>query len=190
MKNSILAKSWQILLVIVMILTLFGCSDLDIQIESSTQATLAPTDNPVLTPTPTLAPTIYSPGDMVTISTEMGTYIFTVVEVKLLPPYSDARPAVYQVVYQYENIDFGAGEQIFLYIDENDLQVKDDQGFVLSPMHTAWNGDWMESKNLVPSEKCLSKMTYTIINDSSQYLDITFGRLKEQNAFFRVPITN
>ncbi len=134
-------------------------------------------------------PIAYSANEKINVSTENGGYVFSVIEAKILPPFRNAREAVYQVTYQYENIDFGKNDEKLL-IEGRDLKIKDDQGFVLSAMSSAWDGDWSDGKELVRGEKCLSKMTYVIVNEESKYLDITFDHLENQNSFIRVPVAN
>lgn len=129
---------------------------------------------------------IIKDGEFAHIETEWGNYKFGVVNATILPE-EEYRDAVYQVSWEVQNESFDDGSD-GLCINEDELVITDSNGYVISQMSLAWDGEWVnEDVCIIPGEKCITKFTYEINDDECIYLDV---RLKAQGLTFRIDIEN
>lgn len=138
----------------------------------------------------------YEIGESVEVTDERGTYYFSIVEAKILPPKEDCRDSVLQISWEVKNKDFNGWEKDasgnvidegFVCVDYLSLKVKDGNNYVLPPMSSGWDGDWISEVKLYHGENGIFSHTF-IINDTSKldYVYVDFVRLDKE---FRVNVT-
>lgn len=129
----------------------------------------------------------YEVGEMVELKNDTGTYKFSVLGAKILPA-TEARKKVLQISYTFENIDFNGVANIngvdikgIVNVDQSALKVKDENGYILSPMNSAWGDDWKSSKPAAFGEKCIAKYTFILEEDSKiENTFVSFSRLDKE----------
>lgn len=119
---------------------------------------------------------LYENGELATIETESGTYIFGVTDALITKrPPNQGGEQMYKITYVIENKDFdmGSGEGVGLYPD--DLVVKDSNGNKCNPFTEYYPDEMVNTyDNTKPGGKTEKIASYKVEDASSEYLTIEF----------------
>lgn len=131
---------------------------------------------------------ILKKGESAYVETEYGSYIFRVTNVTVIQPDKYHDTSLYQIFWEYENIDFGKNEDVYLQISDWDLHVVDSDGYIVSNRDIFYEGDASnrEGIHLNPNEKCKAYSVFNINNEECTYLDISI--LEREGTTFRIYI--
>ena len=112
---------------------------------------------------------------LVRIDTDYGSYVFSVTGVKMVPAGDDSDKKLYQITWEYENIDFGADGSTVLSIPESALRIMDSDGYLVGHRSTFQDGEAsnITDVNLKPGEKCKAYCVFDINNEECEYLTVS-----------------
>lgn len=106
------------------------------------------------------------------IDSEYGSYLFAVTSVKIISSVDDEK--VYQISWEYENIDFGVNNNSYVELPAEALVVTDSDGYKVTERRTFQEGETLnrEGIKLYAGEKAKAYSVYNINNESCEYLTI------------------
>lgn len=106
------------------------------------------------------------------IDSDYGSYLFAVTGVKIVSSADGEK--VYQISWEYENIDFGAKDNSYVSLPADALVITDSDGYKVGARSTFQEGETLNQEGipLYSGEKCKAYSVFSINNEDCEYLTI------------------
>ena len=132
---------------------------------------------------------LYEDGELATIETESGTYIFGVTQAIITQRPSDqGGEQLYKIDYVIENKDFdrGSGDGVGIYPD--DLVVKDSNGNKCNPFTEYYNDEMINAyDDTKPGNKTNKTVSFKVEDAASEYLTV---EIATRGVTCKIPVSN
>ena len=114
-------------------------------------------------------------GEFAQVDTDYGSYLFSVTSVKLVPAKDDESEKLYQITWEYENIDFGQNGATHLSIADSALHIVDSDGYVVEHRDEVYEEEASNRDGAVvkAGEKCKAYSVFNVNNEECEYLTVS-----------------